>query len=73
MDNEGGASAVVNSPKGPRWELSDHLPPPRNPKGQFAVRQGRRPYQEDRVICALDIRIPFPGKTLLSYKIMLML
>ena len=71
--NEGGAPAVLNSPKCPRWELSDHRPPPRNPKCQFAVRQGRRPYQEDRVICALDLRLPFPGKTLLPYKIMFML
>ncbi|GLT52975.1 hypothetical protein SLA2020_262770 [Shorea laevis] len=24
--------------------------------------QGRRKSQEDRIFCALDIRIPFPGK-----------
>ncbi|KAL5715505.1 protein-serine/threonine phosphatase [Ranunculus cassubicifolius] len=27
------------------------------------TRQGRRNYQEDRTLCRLDLRIPFPGKT----------
>lgn len=58
---EGGAPAVFKSPKCPRWKLSDHRFPPENSRCHFAVHQGRRKSQEDRIICALDLRIPFPG------------
>ncbi|XP_074316167.1 uncharacterized protein LOC141652544 isoform X2 [Silene latifolia] len=61
--NEGGAPAVFQSPKCPRWKLADDQSPPRNPRCQFAIHQGRRRYQEDRIFCALDIRIPFPSLT----------
>ncbi|KAL9227537.1 hypothetical protein vseg_003215 [Gypsophila vaccaria] len=61
--NSGGAPAVLNSPKCPRWKSSDRHAPPRNPRCQFALHQGRRRYQEDRVVCALDIRIPFPSSS----------
>ncbi|KAK9682282.1 hypothetical protein RND81_10G062600 [Saponaria officinalis] len=61
--NAGGAPAVLNSPKCLRWKLSDRHAPPRNPRCQVAVHQGRRRHQEDRVICALDIRIPFPSSS----------
>lgn len=62
---EGGAPAVFQSPKCPRWKLPDYgseqwskLP---NARCQTALHQGRRKSQEDRVLCALDIHIPFPG------------
>lgn len=62
---EGGAPAVFESPKCPRWifpsvaefRLRHH------PSGcHVSVHQGRRPYQEDRTVCALDIKIPFIEK-----------
>ncbi|XP_041021197.1 uncharacterized protein LOC121262678 isoform X1 [Juglans microcarpa x Juglans regia] len=61
---EGGAPAVFRSPKCPRWNLSK---PPLDSRTttarcQSATLQGRRNSQEDRTLCALDIRIPFPGK-----------
>lgn len=28
---------------------------------QFATLQGRREYQEDRVVCNLDLKLPFSG------------
>ncbi|KAL8170302.1 hypothetical protein V2J09_022106 [Rumex salicifolius] len=61
---EGGAPAVFKSPKCPRWKLPKY-DPPRHPHRtsncQTAMLQGRRSYQEDRILCALDVRIPFPG------------
>lgn len=65
---EGGAPAVFQSPKCPRWKLSNYnsdiKQQPQSPTTtcQLAMHQGRRKSQEDRVLCALDIRIPFPGK-----------
>ncbi|KAG6489658.1 hypothetical protein ZIOFF_050934 [Zingiber officinale] len=59
---EGGAPAVFHSAKCPRWTLlpdSHRLPPP---NCQAAVHQGRRRSQEDRVVCALGMRIPFAGR-----------
>ncbi|GMN48860.1 hypothetical protein TIFTF001_018029 [Ficus carica] len=60
---EGGAPAVFQSPKCPRWKLSDYpsSPSPSTERCQLAMLQGRRFYQEDRALCALDLRIPFPG------------
>lgn len=63
---EGGAPAVFQSPKCPRWKLSNYGSDPRTitttaARCQSAVLQGRRKSQEDRTLCALDIRIPFPG------------
>ncbi|KAB1203336.1 putative protein phosphatase 2C 51 [Morella rubra] len=65
---EGGAPAVFQSPKCPRWKLSNYGSDPRTitttaARCQSAVLQGRRKSQEDRTLCALDIRIPFPGAT----------
>ncbi|XP_057423128.1 uncharacterized protein LOC130717044 isoform X3 [Lotus japonicus] len=59
----GGAPAVFQSPKCPRWKLSDYndSPPQTTARCQSAVLQGRRKSQEDRALCLLDIRIPFPG------------
>ncbi|XP_057517560.1 uncharacterized protein LOC130798539 isoform X2 [Amaranthus tricolor] len=58
---EGGAPAVFNSPKCPRWKLSGPQSMPKNSRCHIAVHRGRRKSQEDRILCALDVRIPFPG------------
>ncbi|XP_024981352.1 uncharacterized protein LOC112518051 isoform X1 [Cynara cardunculus var. scolymus] len=60
---EGGAPAVFQSPKCPRWSLPEHDPRRQATAGrcQSATRQGRRKSSEDRTFCTLDIRIPFPG------------
>ncbi|VVB06715.1 unnamed protein product [Arabis nemorensis] len=62
---EGGAPAVFQSPKCPRWNLHNWGSPTHNGGGRChtAAIQGRRKYQEDRVLCAFDLRIPFPGKS----------
>ncbi|PRQ44472.1 putative protein-serine/threonine phosphatase [Rosa chinensis] len=54
---QGGAPAVFQSPKCPRWKRADSLQ-----RCQTAVRRGRRNRLEDRALCALDLRIPFPGE-----------
>ncbi|KAK6141570.1 hypothetical protein DH2020_024671 [Rehmannia glutinosa] len=64
---EGGAPAVFQSPKCPRWTLSNFKPQnsrrSRSPSAtcQSAMLQGRRKSQEDRTLCVFDLRIPFPG------------
>lgn len=59
---EGGAPAVFQSPKCPRWKLSSYASTPSSTERcQLAMHQGRRYHQEDRALCALDLRIPFPG------------
>ncbi|KAK4407179.1 putative protein phosphatase 2C 51 [Sesamum angolense] len=60
---EGGAPAVFQSPRCPRWTLSSFKSQPNRQSGacQSAMLQGRRKSQEDRIHCALDLRIPFPG------------
>ncbi|XP_047315868.1 uncharacterized protein LOC124919630 [Impatiens glandulifera] len=63
---EGGAPAVFQSPKCPRWKLLEYVSSPGTARCQTAMHQGRRPSQEDRTLCALDIRIPFPGPAGLS-------
>lgn len=64
---EGGAPAVFQSPKCSLWKLSDYtFQSPNAPHCQIAMHQGRRKYQEDRTLCALDIRIPFPSTALSS-------
>ncbi|GAB2303353.1 hypothetical protein Dimus_037344 [Dionaea muscipula] len=62
--NQGGAPAVFQSPKCPRWKLSDYDSQSRTSRCQSAILQGRRRYQEDRTLCAVDLRIPFPGSSL---------
>ncbi|KAK9921679.1 hypothetical protein M0R45_030181 [Rubus argutus] len=54
---QGGAPAVFKSPKCPRWRHSGYLG-----RCQTAVLRGRRKSLEDRTLCALDLRIPFPGE-----------
>ncbi|XP_057800960.1 uncharacterized protein LOC131016306 isoform X2 [Salvia miltiorrhiza] len=64
---EGGATAVFQSPKCPRWNLSNfksqsnRRPESRSLTCQSSALQGRRKSQEDRTLCFLDLRIPFPG------------
>ncbi|XP_020233845.1 uncharacterized protein LOC109813954 isoform X2 [Cajanus cajan] len=60
--NNGGAPAVFQSPKCPRWKLSDYDSPPQTTaRCQTSMLQGRRSSQEDRALCVLDLHIPFPG------------
>ncbi|KAJ8899368.1 hypothetical protein K2173_018342 [Erythroxylum novogranatense] len=64
---EGGAPAVLRSPKCPRWNLPNYDSGQRTAEGgnsrcQSASLQGRRKSQEDRILCHLDLQIPFPGK-----------
>ena len=61
---EGGAPAVFQSPKCPRWTLPNYGSTTTAPC-QMAILQGRRKSQEDRTLCALDIRIPFLSRFLL--------
>ncbi|KAG8389303.1 hypothetical protein BUALT_Bualt02G0215400 [Buddleja alternifolia] len=58
---EGGPRAVISSPECPQWVLSAE--PFRNltRNCQFATLQGHREYQEDRVACNLDVKLPFSG------------
>lgn len=66
---EGGAPAVFQSPKCPRWNLHNWGSRTHNGRGRChtAAIQGRRKHQEDRVLCALDLPIPFPGMELLYF------
>ncbi|XP_058770917.1 uncharacterized protein LOC131644435 isoform X2 [Vicia villosa] len=58
----GGAPAVFQSPKCPRWRLFDYDSPRQTTtRCQSSMLQGRRKSQEDRTLCVLDVRIPFPG------------
>ncbi|PPR89087.1 hypothetical protein GOBAR_AA31603 [Gossypium barbadense] len=64
---EGGAPAVFQSPKCPRWKIPNHDSGERSPttatgRCQSAVLQGRRKHMEDRTVCMLDLHIPFPSK-----------
>ncbi|CAK9178840.1 unnamed protein product [Ilex paraguariensis] len=64
----GSAPAVFQSPKCPLWKSqssSEQLGGSHSPTArcQLAMHQGRRKYQEDRALCVLDVRIPFPGPT----------
>ncbi|XVE77828.1 hypothetical protein DITRI_Ditri13aG0093700 [Diplodiscus trichospermus] len=64
---EGGAPAVFQSPKCPRWKLPDHdsgkrAATPKTVRCQLAMLQGRRKHMEDRTLCVLDLHIPFPSK-----------
>ena len=55
--DEGGAAAVFRSPACPDWKPIQN----QTFNCQFATIQGRREYQEDRISCDLDLKIPFPG------------
>jgi protein phosphatase 1K len=57
--DNGGAPAVYESQECPRWVLSNGSLKNQNIKNcQFATLQGRREYQEDRVVCNLDMKLP---------------
>lgn len=57
--DNGGAPAVYESQECPRWVLSNGSLQNQNIKNcQFATLQGRREYQEDRVVCNLDMKLP---------------
>ncbi|XP_019093958.1 PREDICTED: probable protein phosphatase 2C 51 isoform X6 [Camelina sativa] len=60
---QGGAPAVFQSPKCPRWNWGPRRTPTTTGLCHTAAIQGRRNYQEDRLLCALDLRIPFPRKS----------
>ncbi|XP_057800995.1 probable protein phosphatase 2C 51 [Salvia miltiorrhiza] len=57
---EGGVRAVLNSPECP-WLFSSVESSNSTKNCQFAMLQGRREYQEDRVVCNLDLELPFSG------------
>uniref|UniRef100_A0A5B7ATC2 PPM-type phosphatase domain-containing protein n=1 Tax=Davidia involucrata TaxID=16924 RepID=A0A5B7ATC2_DAVIN len=60
--DEGGASAVFGSPDCPQWVLSTESLPNQTGNCQFATLQGHREYQEDRITCNLEMKMPFLGK-----------
>lgn len=63
---QGGAPAVFQSPKCPRWNLHNWGQSGAG-RCHTAAIKGRRNYQEDRLLCALDLRIPFPGMEHLDF------
>ncbi|KAJ6412273.1 hypothetical protein OIU84_005353 [Salix udensis] len=57
--DNGGAPEVYESQECPQWVLSNGSLQNQNIKNcQFATLQGRREYQEDRVVCNLDMKLP---------------
>lgn len=60
---------MFQSPKCPRWNLQNWGSPTQSGAGRChtAAIKGRRNYQEDRLLCALDLRIPFPGMEHLDF------
>ncbi|XP_060178063.1 probable protein phosphatase 2C 51 isoform X2 [Lycium barbarum] len=59
--DEGGASAVFNSPECPRWDFSAAV---NNETDDclVATHQGRRKYQEDRIRCYPHVTVPVLGE-----------
>ncbi|KAI4301201.1 hypothetical protein L6164_034502 [Bauhinia variegata] len=65
---KGRATEVFQSPKCPRWKLYDYDSQSKTMAHcQSAMLQGRRKSREDRTLCVLDIRIPFPGSSIISF------
>ncbi|KAI3668122.1 hypothetical protein L6452_43199 [Arctium lappa] len=61
--NDGGAPAVLRSPEcASQWVFMVESLKKSTKNCEFASLQGHRKYQEDRVTCNLDIRIPLIGK-----------
>ncbi|KAL9168744.1 hypothetical protein ABFS82_04G034900 [Erythranthe guttata] len=58
---EGGVRAVFSSPECPQWVLCAEPSKNMSKNCQFATLQGHRKYQEDRVTCNLDMKLPFSG------------
>ncbi|KAF5735618.1 RecName: Full Probable protein phosphatase 2C 51 Short [Tripterygium wilfordii] len=60
--NDGGAAAVFQSPEC-GWSMSYYgVSKNHTMNCQSATLQGRRDYQEDRILCDLDVKIPFSAK-----------
>ncbi|PIM98209.1 Serine/threonine protein phosphatase [Handroanthus impetiginosus] len=59
---EGGAPAVFSSLECPQWVLSAGYSENSTRNCQFAMLQGHREYQEDRVTCNLDMKLLFSGE-----------
>ncbi|XP_059625917.1 probable protein phosphatase 2C 51 isoform X2 [Cornus florida] len=60
--DEGGAPAVFESPECSQWVISPESLRNQAANCQFATLQGHREYQEDRIACNLEMKIPFVGK-----------
>ncbi|XP_063946285.1 probable protein phosphatase 2C 51 isoform X2 [Daucus carota subsp. sativus] len=60
--DEGGAPAVFQSLECPQWDFPAKILQNQTDNCQFATIQGYRDYQEDRVTCNLDFKIPVLGK-----------
>ncbi|KAK6164636.1 hypothetical protein DH2020_001500 [Rehmannia glutinosa] len=59
---EGGAPAVYSSLECPQWVFSSKSSENLTRNCNFATNQGHREYQEDRVTCNLDMKLPFSGE-----------
>ncbi|CAK7346524.1 unnamed protein product [Dovyalis caffra] len=65
----GGAPAVYESQECPQWVLSNGSLQNQNLNNcQFATLQGRREYQEDRVVCDLDMKLPLLKNNSLDFE-----
>ncbi|KAH7838354.1 hypothetical protein Vadar_025327 [Vaccinium darrowii] len=60
--DEGGAPAVFKSPECHDWVLSAKAGHNETMNCQFESTKGRRRYQEDRISCNLDMKIPLLGE-----------
>ena len=65
--DEGGISSVLESPECSEWVLSTGSLQNKTVNCQSATLQGRREYQEDRIVCHLDLKIPRLGTLSLSF------
>ncbi|CAA0828071.1 Protein phosphatase 2C family protein [Striga hermonthica] len=59
---EGGALAVFSSPECSQWGFSPKSFENSTQNCDYATHQGRREYQEDRVTCNLDMKLPFSAE-----------
>ena len=59
--DEGGISTVSESPECSGWVLSLESLQNKIVNCQSAILQGHREYQEDRILCHLDMKIPRLG------------
>lgn len=59
--DEGGISTVLESPECSEWVLSTESLQNKTLNCQSATLQGHRNYQEDRILCHLDMKIPRLG------------
>ena len=65
--DEGGISSVLESPECSEWVLSTGSLQNKTVNCQSATLQGRREYQEDRILCHLDLKIPRLATLSLSF------